>query len=280
MLSGPCITQWKEGGLMARQVCSWKYNENDNDAGQNPQSASIQNILQHWDLMQTGQSASSAKKASTENPKCQLSQAIWTNNVACWTMRMTRICSWKILNHCATPLAWGGQYIKDVMSRNSPPSRIAVLVLIGFCHHHRWLFCYCCCQWRCCKQCCHDCACNSIDPASPPGNATCLLLQLVYFILLVIQLHSVQQLLLPCHCCCTQTLLPSTSWCHVASWESGDVNDLGRHTNNGWELCISYCFAWLFFFDVNIIVHVLLLIIDIVFVLNSSHATHPPAIVL
>jgi len=35
--------------------------------------------------------ASSAKKASTENQKCQLSQATWTNKPACQTTRTTRI---------------------------------------------------------------------------------------------------------------------------------------------------------------------------------------------
>jgi len=101
-----------------------------------------------------------------------------------------------------------------------PPSGIAVCVLIGFCHYPRWLFCYCCCQQRCCKQCSHDCACNSIDLVSPPGDAACLLLQPLYFFKIL------QHLLLPCHCRCT-----------AASWESGYVDDLGWQTNNGWELC-------------------------------------------
>jgi len=38
-------------------------------------------------------------------------------------------------------------------------------------------------------------------------------------------------------------------------------------------------FAWMFFLDVNVVVHVLVLINDILFVLDPSDATPPPAVV-
>jgi len=107
-------------------------------------------FLQHHDVMHTGQTASSANIASTENSKCKLSLAICTNKPACQTTRTARIYSWKLfwasvshhwLEGLVNKILLGKLQVKpDVIKNNPLPSGIAVLVLIGFAIIH-WLFC-------------------------------------------------------------------------------------------------------------------------------------------
>jgi len=108
-------------------------------------------FLRHCNLTQTGQTANSAKKASTENSKWKLSQAICTNKLACQTTRTTRICSWNFfwasvphhqLEGLVNKILLGKLRVKTRRHQKYPPSiRDRCSCVDWFCHHHRWLFC-------------------------------------------------------------------------------------------------------------------------------------------
>jgi len=241
-------------------------------------------FLRHCDLTQTGQTASSAKKASTENSKCKLSQAICTNKPACWTMRTTRICSWKFfwasaphhrLEGSVNKILLGKLRVKTRRHQKYPPSIWDCCSCVDwFCHHHRWLFCIFTAS--------EDAASNAATtvPAILLPLHHLLVMPLVSFCSWFILFYSWSCCIMHSNCCCHAIV--AVPQLRVAMQPVGRAEMwmiLGGIPTMAGKMPDLDGFAWMFFLDVNVVVHVLVLINDILFVLDPSDATPPPAVV-